>query len=801
MKYLLSLILLLTLSCVYCSMFTTQDSLWMEEALAELSLSAQDLMFLKDWSDETYLKNDIIVNAINNPYYFINYAKKWDKIAEPDDFHNLAYKFLNNNELKLTYPAPVNNLLTKKITVSQLKDIIESYLTIKRIHFEHAFLNLTPAELELIKSFVNTLFIQQNHEDKSTELTALEIEEIANKINWYIFYQPVVIENKSILSKRLVINSLKDFILLNMNNINWSEENQYFETPLGEIIIGSIYDDQHIINNAIAIVDPAGNDTYTFESNNQEVFFLFDASGNDYYRSESSLFSANFGFSFAYDMAGDDIYLAKDEAFSAKLGFQEFIDFAGNDYYNTEMFSLGASLFGSSLVIDKSGDDTYITGEYGQGFASCWGISLLLDEAGSDTYICGTLEFHAPLVPNDYRSMGQGMGFGIRPDLAGGVGVLIDREGNDRYIGGVYTQGVGYWYGLGILIDNAGNDFYSAVYYPQGSGIHLAGGLLYDQQGEDSYYSKHGPGQGAGHDFGVGIFIDGAGNDHYSIEGGNGLGISNSVGIFIDKAGNDRYENGVNSNYGFGKTARSSGSIGIFLDGGGKDYYPYTTMQDSTSWKQGVYGIGIDSEQYATEPIYNTKAKQLSADIDSLANIEIIFNYASEWEVGNVINRVRRARQILLNREGESVDYIIEHKMSTRDTKEYRAIKEFFEQSITSQYRLVDPLIAEDSLANKNAISLVSALEMDEYIPLILSFYENKQYTLACISALASFKDDTYIPYILRYLSSPNEKLRFAVANALKSIDSELARKELAVMKKDSSFLVRTLAIEHLKIK
>lgn len=801
MKSLISFVLLLTLSSAYCSMFTIQDSLWVEEALAELSLSAQDLMFLKDWSDETYLKNEIIVNAINNPYYFITYAKKWDKIAEPDDFNALAYKFLNNNEIELSYPEPTDNILPKTITIAELKDIVESYLTIKRIHFDHVFLNLTPDELELMKSFTNTLFTQQSYEDDLAEYSAIEIEKIANKINWYIFYQPVIIENKSYLTKKLVIRSLKDFLLNNMDNIIWSEESHYFETPFGEIIIGSIYDDQHIINNAIAIIDPAGNDTYTFESNNQEIFFLFDASGNDYYRSESSLFSANFGFSFAYDMAGDDVYIAKDEAFSAKLGFQEFIDFAGNDYYSTEMFSLGASLFGSSLMIDKAGNDTYITGEYGQGFASCWGISLLLDEAGSDTYICGTLEFHAPLVPNDYRSMGQGMGFGIRPDLGGGVGVLIDREGNDRYIGGVYAQGVGYWYGLGILIDNAGNDFYSAVYYPQGSGIHLAGGLLYDQQGEDSYYSKHGPGQGAGHDFGVGIFIDGAGNDHYSIEGGNGLGLTNSVGIFIDKAGDDRYENGVNSNYGFGKTARSSGSIGLFLDGGGKDYYPHATMQDSTSWKQGIYGIGIDSEQYATEPTHSPKIEQLSADIDSLANIKTIFSYASEWEVGNVVNRVRRARQILLTREEESVNYIINHKISTRDTKEYRAIKEFFEQSVNSQYRLVDPLIAEDSLANKNAISLVSTLEMAEYIPLILSFYDNKQYTLACISALASFKDDTYIPHILRYLDSPNEKLRFAVASALKSIDSDLARKELAVMKEDSSFLVRTLAIEYLKIK
>lgn len=801
MKKVFALILLLAIGCAYCNMFTFQDSLWVESALEDLSLSAQDLMFLKDWSDETYLKNDIIVKAINNPYYFIDYAKEWDKIKDSEEFHLLAYKFLNNNGIGLTYPNKIDDRLRNTLTIEQLKDIVETYLTIKRVHFDHMFLNLASAELELMQSFINAVFTQQDYDDELTAYTAIEIEQIANKINWYLFYQPVIIEKKSYLSKKLVLNSLKDFILNNMDHIIWTEESQQFSTPRGEIIIGSIYDDQHIINNAIAIIDPAGNDSYTFEDNNQEVFFLFDANGNDYYRSESSLFSAKFGFSLAYDMGGDDIYMAKDEAFSAKLGFQEFIDYGGSDYYNAEMFSLGAALFGSSLLLDKGGNDTYVTGEYGQGFASCWGISLLLDQGGSDSYICGTMEFHAPLVPDDYRSMGQGMGFGMRPDFAGGIGVLIDREGNDRYMGGVYAQGVGYWYGLGILIDNAGNDSYNAVYYPQGSGIHLAGGLLYDQQGEDSYYSKHGPGQGAGHDFGVGIFIDGSGNDHYSIEGGNGLGITNSVGMFMDKAGDDRYENAVNNNYGFGKMARSSGSIGLFLDGTGKDYYPFKTMQDSSSWKQGTYGIGIDSNMYATEPGKRSEVIQLSANIDSLAAIETIFTFASEWEVGNVIDRVRRAREILLSRADESAEYIISNKMNTRDTKEYRAIKDFFEQSVKSQYRLVDSLMEQDSLANKNAISLVSTLEMTEYIPFILTFYNAEKYTLACISALASYKDDTHIPYILRYINSPNEKLRFTVANALKSIDSKQARKKLATMKKDKSFLVKTLAIEHLKDK
>lgn len=800
MKLYLIIVLLTCFTLLGGEIFTKQDSLLLDQALSKLELKSQDLMFLKDWSDETYLKNEIIINSINNPYFFLDYASHLKSISNPQDFNKVAYKFLNNNNIELNYPQASKPILKENIEITELIDIIATYIEIKKFHFEQMFTKISLEEKQILKNFSKSLFNQEtdNETENEIDITSLDFEAIINKINWYIFYQPVVIENKDYLPNNLTINSLFDFIHSNIDKVMWQEENVIHQTDLGEIIVGSIYDDHHIIENAIAIIEPAGNDSYTFVENNQENFFLFDASGQDRYLSDSSLFSANFGFSYAYDLMGDDYYSALSEACSAKFGFQEFIDFAGDDFYTGDSFAWASSVFGSSLMIDKGGDDVYSSGQYGQGFACTWGFSLLLDESGTDTYICGTKEFHAPLVPDDYRSMGQGMGFGMRPDFAGGIGSLIDKSGNDRYLGGVYAQGVGYWYGLGILIDEAGNDFYNAVYYPQGSGIHLAAGLLYDKAGQDSYYSKHGPGQGAGHDFALGIFIDAQGNDHYSIEGGNGLGLTNSVGIFLDKEGNDRYENATNSNYGYGKAARSSGSIGIFIDASGKDFYPHETMKDSLEWQQGLIGFGVDligsQEEKAT-----IKIEQLPADIDSLASIDEIFAYASEWEVGNVVNRVRRAREILLTRQAETVDYIIDHKINTRDTKEYRAINEFFKNSPVSQKRLLEPLTSQDTIANKNAIALVASVELEEFLPLIIAFYESNKYIPSCISALASFKNNEYIPLISKYYDSPNEKIRFIVAGALKTIDSDLARQELNKMKEDTSFLVRTLVLEHFK--
>ncbi len=51
---------------------------------------------------------------------------------------------------------------------------------------------------------------------------------------------------------------------------------------------------------------------------------------------------------------------------------------------------------------------------------------MLLDGQGNDIYSAGGKYKHAPLVPDDFRSLGQGFGFGMRPDFAGGIGVLCD---------------------------------------------------------------------------------------------------------------------------------------------------------------------------------------------------------------------------------------------------------------------------------------------------------------------------------------------------------------------------------------
>jgi hypothetical protein len=378
--------------------------------------------------------------------------------------------------------------------------------------------------------------------------------------------------------------------------------------------------------------------------------------------------------------------------------------------------------------------------------------------------------------------------------MAGGIGILYDGEGNDRYSGGVYAQGVAYWYAIGALFDEKGNDYYDAVYYPQGSGIHLANGALVDMEGEDHYYSKHGPGQGNGHDWSVGVFVDKKGNDEYSIEGGNGLGLTNSVGIFLDSEGDDKYEQRNPSNYGFASAARETGGLGLFLDMGGKDSYPDSTKADNKTWQQGTFGIGRDidlnkPEQSKMEEL----AEQSVADVDSLASIATLFDTSSEWEVGSAAKRVALARKYLLKRAAEAVPYAISMKMATKSGLEYRALEELAKGSTLMRAALYPVLHDADSLKVKNAMALIAEQGDSLAVDSIAVFLTQNKYIPASLSALGYLKTARSLELIRPWLIHPTEKYRYLAARSLKSMNTPPALAELRKMAYDSSFLIKAM--------
>lgn len=371
---------------------------------------------------------------------------------------------------------------------------------------------------------------------------------------------------------------------------DWPEQSVEWETPLGTIV----YADGTmavVSNRALLIVNPYGNTTYRGEAGSaafgrNSLAAIVDLGGDDVYRGDALLGpgAALFGVAVVVDYSGTDTWRADYAGAGAGLfGVGWVEDFDGDDVYESRALSQGAAVGGAGVLIDRAGNDSYGVGWQGQGFAGWMGFGLLLDRAGADRYFAGGRELDHERNPDRYLSLSQGFSIGNRPFAGGGIGALVDLQGNDVYDADVFAQGASYYYSAGFLLDGAGHDRYAVHHYGQGCGIHLSLGLLVDFAGDDVY--KGGTlAQGAAHDFAVGGLLDRGGNDTYvATQNAQGHGMNNSVGWLLDVAGDDVYDGRVaDSTQGIGNTggSRESGSIGLLLDLGGNDRYSSAGAND-----------------------------------------------------------------------------------------------------------------------------------------------------------------------------------------------------------------------------
>jgi hypothetical protein len=335
--------------------------------------------------------------------------------------------------------------------------------------------------------------------------------------------------------------------------------------------------------------------------------------------------------------AGDanETRIAEDWAMGAGMfGMGVLVDEGGNDVYRARSAAQGCGCFGVGLLLDASGNDRYelLSGD-GQGLGAPNGIGVLADRSGDDVYSAERSPEKAGKDRADYHSQGkvvasnaQGCGMGRRGDLtgghdwAGGLGVLIDVDGNDTYDAGNFSQGLGYWFGTGILWDGGGDDAYTSVYFTQGSGAHFAVGALIDEGGDDVHrlVETGGAGLGFGWDVVNALLLDRAGNDRYEAKViSMGVGEVRSHGWFIDEGGDDVYVMGAGEK-GFGGVDEAQTYVtpgrtstfpfhlpqtGLFLDLGGTDRYlrrpaaggddvPDANAKDGATWDPGAVPAG-----------------------------------------------------------------------------------------------------------------------------------------------------------------------------------------------------------------
>jgi hypothetical protein len=384
------------------------------------------------------------------------------------------------------------------------------------------------------------------------------------------------------------------------------------QTRAGLIVIGgpgiNTYD---LDRRFLLVIDLGGDDAYhgiIASSGDIEhgIGVVIDLAGNDTYTSDPlGLATGRLGVGLLIDLAGDDVYqLDQGSGGTGFAGIGVLFDRKGNDVYMGNRFTQGAAFGGLGLLVDLSGNDRYTSHAFAIGFGGPLGMGAVIDRSGNDTYQCGDKypgsfnQQEAPTAkPGDpafqYLCYGMGGAAGVDGgskkadaqllNLAGGLGYLIDLEGQDQYRSGNMAQGAGHYFGLGVALDLDGDDTRTGGRTSLGAAGHYGIGLLVDTQGTDRY-TPSGPKHtlSAANERSVSLLLDGGtGPDTYDLTRSTGLGQANSESwaLFIDEGGTDRYT----GQSGLGRG--SSDSLGMFFDLAGADNYdsPSGTTPTATS--------------------------------------------------------------------------------------------------------------------------------------------------------------------------------------------------------------------------
>lgn len=420
------------------------------------------------------------------------------------------------------------------------------------------------------------------------------------------------------------------------HNLSKMEVKQKFDfeinTPLGWVILNGAGESNSYRGDReyLLIMDFGGDDTYQggggSSSFSKPISILLDFEGDDSYVQTLSGLRPAFGagilgYGFLFDFKGNDRYVCPQlSQGSAYFGVGWLVDYQGNDTYESIRFAQGFARGGVGFLYDRLGNDVYYSFNSSQGCGETRGCGMLVDEDGDDEYLLNDtdIKFPSAQTAKHNRSIGQGIGVGERADekdghsLPGGIGILMDKKGNDKYSAGVFAQGTGFWDGVGILIDSSGNDSFSGAWYVQGVGIHGGIGALCDRDGNDTYTATLHASQGIGHDNAIGVFVEEKGNDVYhSPRLSLGTANENSLGFFFELGGNDEYRVPFSEALGraqfskWGTLREDYLNVGLFVDAGGQDLYKTPHGMNNQKWVQipsrdlslkSELGIGLDGD-------------------------------------------------------------------------------------------------------------------------------------------------------------------------------------------------------------
>lgn len=347
------------------------------------------------------------------------------------------------------------------------------------------------------------------------------------------------------------------------------------------------------------LYDASGNDAYIGAEYTQGtglfgVGILFDKTGNDEYKAElSGQGCGYFGIGLCLDAAGDDdyyIYGAGQGFGGVGGGIGVLGEFSGNDSYigepSPEVFDMAD--YHSKMKINGNGVQGVGFGRRGDmtdGHSWAGGLGAIIDITGDDHYLSGNW------------SLGCAYWFS--------TGIAYDGSGDDVYESCYFTQGSGAHFCNSILIDEGGNDkheLYETAGAALGFGWDFANAFLINIGGNDSYRANM-ISMGLAQIRSNAFLIDIGGNDSYRLQTGTaGLGEASfreyyrkpmkvvtyysntrSFGCFIDIGGRDEY-------FSF------DDSLETAHPRAGNNRFWFAPAKSDSTYGHNNYGIGIDVE-------------------------------------------------------------------------------------------------------------------------------------------------------------------------------------------------------------
>lgn len=535
---------------------------------------------------------------------------------------------------------------TKKY-ITSLTDLFRAYCIALEIKWDNEGTDVQPEDLEYIEK--NRVAFLLPDGKKMNDLTGnndVQMEYISHLRSWdltcNLYGTQALTDGVAKYIKQTTGFKLADFYA----DTSRSRETFSWTCNLGTIVISG-FDNKLHTETATLLIDLGGDDEYRNSAGGTigRVALCLDHSGNDLYDSRENPYVHGcgvLGIGMLVDLEGNDAYYAKHFAQGAGIaGVGVLYDRSGNDFYCGQGFTQGAAMFGLGMLIDDAGDDTYGAATLSQGGATTLGIGILCDRSGNDQY-----RLAVDKTKDAFGSLpgyGQGGALSFRPSPwrgkftpYGGVGMLIDGEGNDDYVtDGWCDQGGSYIMSLGALYDGAGNDHYKAN-TGQGSGIHITNAILVDKGGNDVYEGGFRSG-GSGGDRSVGMLLDYAGNDAYK-SGSSSYGTGckpYSYSLMIDYCGDDTFTTAnpvgpilFNCWDSFGgvwpESALNLYPWAICLDLGGKDAYQVRNRRNNSVRQSFGHGITVDMDWKGGDVI--GKVENLFPPLDS-AKLQLASGY------------------------------------------------------------------------------------------------------------------------------------------------------------------------------